>query len=66
MVGGGVQGLCHVAVRFGLAAQQLAAAVPQQPGQLSPGRLLEGAVQEEEASVEERRELEAAGYVGIA
>lgn len=66
MVGGGVQGLGHVAVGFGLPAQQLTATVPQQPGQLGPGRLLEGAVQEEETAVEERRELEAAGYVGNA
>lgn len=59
VVGGGVQRLGHVAVGFGLAAQQPAAAGPQQPGQLGPGRLLEGAVQEEEAAVEERRELQA-------
>lgn len=66
VVGGGVEGLGHVAVGFGLPGQQLAATGLQQPEQLGPGRLLEGAVQEEETAVEERRELAAAKYVGIA
>ena len=57
VVGRRAHRLRDVAVRLGLAAQQLAPGVPEQPQQLLLGRGAEGAQQEEEAAVEERREL---------
>lgn len=50
-------GLSHVAVSFGLPAEQLAPSGPHQLHQLVPWRLVEGAEQVEEAAVEKRRKL---------
>ena len=57
VVGGRAQGLCHVAVGLGLPAQELTSSLPEQPGELVLGGRLKGAEEEEEAAVEERREL---------
>lgn len=57
MVGGGIQGLCHVAVGLGLPAQELTSSLPEQPDELVFGGPLEGAKEEEETAIEERWEL---------
>lgn len=57
VVGGGAQGLRHIAVGLGLPAQELSPSFPQQLGELVFGNRLEAAEQEEETAVEERREL---------
>lgn len=49
--------LSHVAVGFGLPAEQLASSCLHQLHQLVSGRLVERAEQVEEAAVEERRQL---------
>lgn len=57
VVGCCVQSLRHVAVWLGLAAQKLSTSFSQQLGELVFGWSLEGAEEEEETAVEERRKL---------
>lgn len=57
MVGGGTQGLRHIAVGLGLPGQELTSSFPEQLGELVSGRRLKGAEQEEETAIEERWEL---------
>lgn len=58
VVGGRAQGLRHVAVGFGLSAQELTSPRPEQPAELVFGRRLKRAEEEEEAAIEERRQLQ--------
>ncbi|TNN77403.1 hypothetical protein EYF80_012367 [Liparis tanakae] len=57
VVGSGTQGLRHIAVGLGQPAQELTSSFPEQLGELVFGRRLEGAEEEEETAIEERREL---------
>lgn len=58
VVGGCTQGLCHIAIRLGLPAQELTSSLPEQLGELIFGWRLKGAEEEEETAIEERRELQ--------
>lgn len=58
VVGGRAQRLRNVAVGLGLAAQELTASLPEQPGELVFGRRFKRAQEEKEAAVEERRQLQ--------
>lgn len=58
VVGSSVQSLCHIAVRFGLSAQELTSSFPEQLGEFIFGRRLKGAQEEEETAIEEWWELQ--------